>query len=486
MRHFRLPALFCLFALPIFASAATVTARPHAASARSVSQQALLISDLHLNPFAVPGLVPRLQKAPVGRWDAILRAAQLKTARQNPAHFYGRYGKDSNILLLDSAFAAMRHTVPHPAFILLGGDLLAHHYHRQFLLATRERSQADYSAFVHKTFAFIALRLRQSFPGVLIAPVIGNNDSDCGDYESRPGQPFMSITASAWRESFLPLTKMRHAAAQFAAGGFYSLRLPVSGAPLRLIALNDVFWSPNYANRCGRQEGARAPQAEMDWLRATLFQAAERGERVWILAHIPPGADVFSSLHRGAKLCGAPPVTFLAPAFNRQFITLLRQYSNTVQLAVFGHTHQDEFRLVTAGPPTNGLEATASSEQAVPLKIVPSITPIFGNNPAFTVIRLSQGAVNEARVYSLPGLAKGARWSMEYDFDNAYGLRGLTAADFVRLNAELRQPGAARARYQTDYTVSSGNSNLTRKAWAPYACGITALSGKAFTRCACK
>ncbi len=43
----------------------------------AVSQQLLIASDLHFNPFADPTLVAELASAPVRKWEAILNRSQL-------------------------------------------------------------------------------------------------------------------------------------------------------------------------------------------------------------------------------------------------------------------------------------------------------------------------------------------------------------------------------------------------------------------------
>ena len=94
-----------------------LTGTAHARPKQS-SQQLLIASDLHFNPFADPTLVAELASAPVRKWEGILNRSQ-PTA-------YSPYGQDTNWWLLRSAFDAMRKTDPDPALIMITGDLLAH------------------------------------------------------------------------------------------------------------------------------------------------------------------------------------------------------------------------------------------------------------------------------------------------------------------------------------------------------------------------
>ena len=449
--------------------AGRVWAAPPSTHRPRAQQAALWITDIHLNPYTVPGLVTRLQHAPLRRWRALWLAALRHSPRPAGAkNSYGAYGMDSNALLLDSALAAMRKAAARqgrPAFIVITGDLLAHGFHHHFLAATPQHTQADYDAFVQRMFRYVIARLRASFPGVPLLPALGNNDSDCGDYQPRPGAPFMSGLAAAWSG----LLASRHADRQFAADGYYSVRLPLAGGahPVRAIVLNDIDWSPHYHNGCGTPRDAQAGAEQMRWLRATLYASALRDERVWVMAHIPPGADVFSSLNHTGNACARPPVMFLAASYNRELVTLLRQYAAIVRLGLFGHTHQDEFRL--AG--------------AVPLKIAPSLSPIFGNNPSFTLLRLGGGRVKDYRVYRMNLAASHPRWRLEYDFDRSYAVN--SPADLPALAPRLAADAALRRRFQGFYNAGSLAPNFSRLAWPDFRCGISHLNAASFQRCAC-
>ncbi len=470
----------------LFFLASFVLAAPHGAAAQArpaqarrprpdaaryaaplpASETALWITDIHLNPYSVPGLVPRLERAPLRRWRRLWLAALRRHAAVGHRHPYGRYGQDSNARLFDSALDAMRQADPHPAFIVVTGDLLAHGFHRHFLVASPRHAAADYQAFVQRMFRYVVLRLRAAFPYTPMLPALGNNDSDCGDYQTRPGAPFMTAAAAAWA-GVLP--GGARTARQFAAAGYYSVLLPAPGAapPLRAIVLNDVLWSSYYRNRCGSPLDARAGNEEMRWLDATLYAAALRHERVWVAAHIPPGADVFTTLRHASNLCAAPPVLFLASRYNRRLTALLAQYPGLVRLGLFGHTHQDEFRF----------------DAGVPLKIAPALSPIFGNNPAFTLLRLAGGRALDYRVYRLDLAAAHPSWREEYDFDQAYRASALAA--LAALPARLRAAPAARRRFQRFYNVGSLAPNFSRLAWPDFACGIARLTPAAFRRCVC-
>jgi hypothetical protein len=157
-----------------------------AATAQPVSRQILVMSDLHFDPMADPRLVDQLAAAEPDQWRTVLDSSS--------DHSLGRYGWDSNWMLLRSALQHMAATLPKPAFVLISGDFLAHGFRREFDAAAKDHSDAAYRAFVRKTMQFLGQQLEQTFPATPIFPALGNNDEECGDYQLQPGGPFLADT----------------------------------------------------------------------------------------------------------------------------------------------------------------------------------------------------------------------------------------------------------------------------------------------------
>ncbi len=59
----------------------------------------------------------------------------------------------------------MRKTLPHPAFVMFTGDLLAHEFPSKYRNATHDEDPEHYRAFVLKTVEFLAIEFRKRFPG---------------------------------------------------------------------------------------------------------------------------------------------------------------------------------------------------------------------------------------------------------------------------------------------------------------------------------
>ncbi len=236
-----------------------------AGPAQAVAGQVLGMSDLHFDPMADPSLVDQLAAAEPEQWSAVLDSSSDRSL--------GRYGRDSNWMLLRSALQHMAETLPKPAFVLIPGDFLAHRFRQEFDAAAKDHSDAAYRIFVRKTMQFVGQQLEQMFPATVILAALGNNDEECGDYELRPGGPFLADT--------LPILRRLVGSAggpafdrDWQSYGNYSAR--VSG--IRILSTNTNFLSVHYRNACGSATDGDPGRATLAWLEAELAAAkAGRG-----------------------------------------------------------------------------------------------------------------------------------------------------------------------------------------------------------------
>ena len=131
--------------------------------------------------------------------------------------------------------------------------------------------------------------------------------------------------------------------------------------------------------------------------------------------HIPPGMDAYNSSRAQCK----NPVSFWQAKYSTEFGALMNAYSDVVQLAFAGHIHMDDFRVTVAGAPS------------LPLRITPSVSPIFKNNPAFSVMtyNVATASVSDITTYFLALSSPKPSWATEYQFDSAYGVTSFSAAN---------------------------------------------------------
>jgi sphingomyelin phosphodiesterase acid-like 3 len=447
---------------------------------------ALLISDIHFDPFHDPARVQQLVEAPPSRWSSILSSPLSSNQSQAFAALQEKCssrGVDTPYTLLRSSLDAMRTWLPDAKFITVSGDLVAHSFLCRFTTLLPGSKQRDYQAFMVKTLSFVMGELRNSFPGVPLYVALGNNDTACDDYHLDAGSDFLAHTGTIVAEGLLA-SQRQQVLGVFAKGGYYSLTM---GAPMRdtrLIAVNDIFLSPKYRT-CASQPNSAAAAAEMAWLKKQLAQARRLGQKVWVIGHIPPGVDPYLTHVKDKNVCGKEsPDMFLS---SQELSDQLIEYADVVQLGIFAHTHMDEFRLLER----EGGDPSASRSHSVAIKVVPSLSPVDGNNPSFTLARVnpSSAALQNYEVIAASnqtGIA--ATWSGEYDYAQTYHKAQFSPAAVKELIAAFENDRSAKLEASKQYIrhYFVGDASLELKPfWSQYVCALANHTVNAFASCAC-
>jgi sphingomyelin phosphodiesterase acid-like 3 len=418
-------------------------------------QQFLSVSDIHFDPFADPSLVAKLETADAAQWEAIL-ATSTKTA-------FSTYGSDLNEPLFRAAMAEMQKRIPSPAFVLISGDFLAHKFDQTYQQYATDKSPAAYTAFVTKTIAYVTAAFRKAYPGVRIYPTLGNNDSDCGDYAVAPNSTFLANLRDVWR----PVVGSRSFERRFPTGGYYHADVPGLN-DVRIIALNTNFFSTNYKNPCGKP-GPDPGLQQLTWLDAELHLARSQRKRVWLLFHIPPGMDVFDTEQWGGTCPDLKVQTFWKDEYQQKYLQITATHRNTILGSFAGHTHQDEFRLANGDF----------------IHITPSVTPVFGNNPAFEIVEATpRGEVANYTAFHLPNVS--LPWAREYSFREAYAKPRYDTAALTQVANAIGSDAAMRTQYFDFLSSGAPKSSAGALAkWQGYWCGLTTMAASAFPACAC-
>jgi sphingomyelin phosphodiesterase acid-like 3 len=444
---------------------------------------ALLVSDIHFEPFWDPAKVPQLAAAPVSEWKSILSATPSPDQQQRFADLqlscHAR-GADTPFALLDSSLKAMRSHTADAKFGTVSGDLISHAFQCKYNTLFPQSTPAGYRAFVEKTLYFVMDELYNAFPNAPVFVALGNNDSDCGDYQLDAHTEFLAVTGREVTKDF-PASERQGAQESFAAGGYYSVSLPAPIENARLLVLNDLFMAKNYATCAGKTDSSAA-DAQLAWLRQQLAEARANKQKIWVMGHIPPGIDLYATARKTTDLCGGQnPIMFLA---SETLADVLAEYGDVVQLAIFAHTHMDELRLLKEDG------QSPSSGKSVAVKMVSSISPINGNQPSITIAQVdpSSAALVDYKIFAASNLAGAGSWAEEYDFARSYRLAEFTSSSVSQLIAGFAADPDAKTQasqnYIEDFSVGYA-SPLLRLAWPQYVCTLTNHTAKAFRACAC-
>lgn len=398
------------------ASAAPAASAPPAAAATSAAVKSarwLFVSDVHLNPHSASGAPSPL-------------------------------GEDTNEALLRSALAEMKRVAPAPPVVVIAGDFLAHKFNG------REAKAA---------MAHVAVLFGQAFPKAQFVLALGNNDSTCGSYVTAPNAPFFQDTAVVWG----PLVN-RHGEAPdfmktFPRDGYYTAKLPIPG--LRAVVINDTFWSPRFRAGCGSTEidGSEETLADLD-------RALPPGGpgKAWVVLHIPPGIDAFSTVNLAQRLAIVP---FLETAPRNRLLAMLGDRRRNVALAVTGHTHKFAFRLAGSDGPA-----------PLPILMVPSLSPVFRNNPMFLTADVApDGTIREVEAH-----AYGYDAWRDAGGSRDLGLQAFTGPELAVLRQRLAVDPNLRGEFARLYD-GGARPEITPANWRGYWCAIDAMSSTDYRAC---
>jgi sphingomyelin phosphodiesterase acid-like 3 len=444
---------------------------------------ALMVSDIHFEPFWDPGKAAKLAAAPTSGWKSILGAPDSPDRAQKFAALEQTCktrGEDTTFPLYESSLKAIVARASDAKFVTVSGDLISHSFTCKFGAVFPQAAPGDYQAFVMKTIDFVVRSLREALSGVPVYAALGNNDSGCGDYQLDANSDFLTSVGKIVTAE-LPQSERAQAEKDFAAGGYYSVTLPAPMEHARLLVLDDLFMSRRYQTCAGKDDPAPAA-AQIAWLAQQLSQARRQGLQVWVMAHIPPGVDAYATATKGKNICeGKDPTMFLS---SEALPDAMIPYGDVIRLAIFAHTHMDELRLLQP-------EAERQTKNTVVIKMVSSISPIDGNDPSFTVARVEPetATLKDYRVFVASNQSgTGATWAEEYDYARAYHEPEFSAAAVRELigkfAADPSGQSAASQNFIRSYSPGASVGAL-QLFWPQYVCALKNDAGAAFAACAC-
>ncbi len=487
---------FALCVAAVFAGAAGLKAqaaaaahKPAAASARGRAVEALFVSDIHFEAFWDPAKAAKLKAAPVSEWNAILAGPASADQAAKFAELLQTckvHGADTPYPVYESSLRAIKKNAAGAddasgaKFVVLSGDLMAHDFSCKFAATFPEAKPGEYRAFAVKTIDFVMRKLRGTLPGVPVYAALGNNDTDCGDYQLDPDSVFLAEVGKSLTADF-PARERTAALRTFTQGGYYNVRLPAPIAHTRIVVLDDLFMSRQYA-ACGGKADPAPAAAQIAWMEQQLNAARRSHEKVWVMSHIPPGVNPYATAMRVFDLCsGGKPQMFLK---SEALPDAMSNYGDVIALAIFAHTHMDEMKLLKP-------EAAGAPPQGVAIKMVGSISPIDGNNPSFTVAEID-AATAQLKDYRVIVASNqtgvDTAWSEEYDFAKTYNKDAFTAASdedlIAGFKADPTAKNAASQSYIRNYSAGGGMRQLG-VFWQPYTCALRNDGADAFRDCVC-
>jgi hypothetical protein len=246
------------------------------------------------------------------------------------------------------------------------------------------------------------------------------------------------------------------------------------GTNLMVIGLNTFEFSPYFGNA-----NSSAVTAELAWLDTTLASAQAGGKKVWLLMHVPPGADKYSTAQSVDANGHITTATMMwNQDYQTSFLQILSKYPGLITQTLTAHTHMDEYRIVSP----DILAVTT-----------PGIAPYFGNNPAFKIFTFSGETFKATDYTSLNyDLATNPeQFNSYYTFSTAYLMQGFLNDSLLQLYPELVTENAKQHLYREHYfsghnytfPVTGTFNPITDKDWPVYWCGIGHMDEQGLIDC---
>lgn len=327
------------------------------------TKQFVSISDIHFNPMSgceryktsCP-ILHELNLADYQNWDTIFE----KYIDTSPIAYY----QDTNYALLRSLLEELKSIAEHddPQFVLVLGDFLDHHLQRNYKKYSSNPS--SYVMFVKKTMQYLTFKLNQTFPTINVYPVLGNVDTYDHDYRVIPSGQFLQEMSDVWSSLIKDSVNKENFINEFRKGGFYTVNVSET---TKIIVLDTVLFSP----RAQSSAVKKVAREQLDWLAMQLKLAKAKHQSVLIACHIPVGIDIYFSSILPYKIIK----NFWASQYTKEFLKIVKDNSDSLVGVLPGHVHIDLFQFTMEG----------KNNTLIPMIFTPSVSPIFGNNPAFKI-----------------------------------------------------------------------------------------------------
>jgi len=343
--------------------------------------------------------------------DGLHRMKGLKMEFDSSNGMFGRYGCDSPYSLVSSLIQAILEVESNPDFVILNGDFSAHMVFDPNI--------------IYNASMTVTKMLLDAYPHTQILPTVGNDDFYI-DYNATCSDEIYSFYTKIWNQ-WLPSDGIDY----FLQSGSYMIK-PSTG--LKIIVLNTILFAPRNINDLGAD-----PCGVFAWLENELQDSIKNSEKVYLSGHIPPGTDSFS---------GTP---LWKSNYEDMFYNITSKFPNIIAM-FFGHIHREEFRI---------------HENAAPIFIASSLSPVYLNNPSFRLFNYNSNSdfslVNYIQYYmdlfdsNLNGVAD---WQTEYDFLEAYQVNDLSFNSVKKILNSIQNNTALYMEWNSRWTSQHDPSRV--------------------------
>lgn len=304
-----------------------------------------------------------------------------------PANFYHT---DADTTLFSSVISNIDHQ-KFP-FIIAPGDFLPH--------------QAIHdTADMKNTYQYLIVNIQSIDTAAIVLPALGNNDCVLHNMPDKK-------TYEVFYNSMLKRIDFDGSIGKtFKEGGYYNY----NKGDLSVIVLNSLVFAfgPDSAS-----------VKEIKWFGKTLQDDRQAGKKVWIVYHIPPGIDRYAKKPSWHE------------AIQHMYLDTVKKYAAIIKFQLAGHTHMDDFRVITHGQKVISY-----------IDIAPGLDTRNGNNPAYQTVEYNGKSkiINEITTFYTDSLDK-YKWSsysfkhLDFNFLLQYDSNSKQGNEFVKHYSTNRGP----------------------------------------------
>ncbi|ANB13291.1 hypothetical protein AWJ20_1575 [Sugiyamaella lignohabitans] len=274
-----------------------------------------------------------------------------------PAGTWGGYYCDVPPVLLDNSLQTIGNLSSNFSFefAIFTGDMVDHDDDQYLSLSYTIESEEE-----------IYYALKNNLKGIPVYATLGNHDSFPYGQIAQNSSGFANkfewntdLAGDLWADRFGWVSS--EVGDQIRTN--YAAYATTTNRGLRVISLNSNFWyTANYYNYWNTTQPDES--GVFKFLVDELVASEQKGQRVWIVAHVPTGGDTSNAL----------------PGPTAVFGQIIERFSPfTIAGVFFGHTHEDQFQIFYAD---NGSNRTAENALQVAY-LAESITPLSEYNPGW-------------------------------------------------------------------------------------------------------
>nr|XP_028598576.1 acid sphingomyelinase-like phosphodiesterase 3b isoform X2 [Podarcis muralis] len=416
----------------------------HCRAATAASGYFWHITDLHLDPQYKVSPDP-LKVCPSAGTQPVA----------NPGA-WGNYLCDAPWILVNSSVYAMKQVLPNPDFILWTGDDTPH--------VADEKLGEDT---VLEIIENLTNLIRHVFPETQVYPAMGNHDFHPKNQFPAKENRIYDVTADLWH-SWLSNSSLQ----TFRAGAFYSQMLSGLGPARRMIVLNTNLYYDNNNQTSSLED----PGGQFLWLEDMLTKAAEAGEKVYIIGHVPPG---FFEKKRGKP--------WFREHFNQRYTKIIQKLHGVIVAQFFGHHHTDSFRMFysNTGSPTSVMFLAPG---VTPWKTTLPGVHNGANNPGIRVFTYDRDTllVKDMVTYylNLTHANMGApKWEKEYSLTEAFQIPDGSAHSMQLLVEKLEKDQSYLQKYYQYNSVQYDLSDCDDVCQTDHICAIREVDFAKYHQC---